>query len=70
MNGVGSEYYNRMKAQTAVRSLIRSLRGLGYEEAKAVEVVEDILEKARLHGLKTDCLWDALDRVAPIQGSK
>lgn len=66
MNTAGSEYYSRVKAETAVRSLIRSLRGLGYEEAKAIEVAEDILEKARLHGLKTECLWDALDRVYPL----
>lgn len=47
MNGVGSEYYNRVKAETAVRRLIRSLMGLGYPEPKAVEVAEGILERGK-----------------------
>lgn len=66
MNGVGSEYYTRVKAETAIRSLIRSLRGLGYLEVTAIVVAEDILENARTRGLKTEHLWDALDRVAPL----
>lgn len=70
MNGVGSEYYNRVKAETAVRRLIRSLMGLGYPEPKAVEVAEGILERAGQHGLKTEILWDALDVVAPIPQTK
>lgn len=70
MNGIGSEYYNRVKAETAVRALIRSLRGLGYDEPRAIEAAEIILEKAGSDGLKTEILWHALDRVAPIPKSK
>jgi Holliday junction resolvasome RuvABC DNA-binding subunit len=66
MNTAGSEYYNRVKAETAVRHLIRALMGLGYAEPQAVEAAESILERAGHDGLKTELLWHALDRVAPI----
>lgn len=70
MNTAGSDYYNRMKADTAVRHLIRALMGLGYTEPKAVEAAESALERAGHDGLKTELLWHALDRVAPLPENK
>lgn len=66
MNTAGSEYYSQVKARTAIRDLLRALRGIGYAEPQAVEVVECLLEEAGRDGLNTANLWRALERIAPI----
>lgn len=64
---VGGDYYQLLKAKSAVHKLINALMGIGYDQASAVEIVECLVEDAGKDGINTQYLWPALDDVAPIK---
>ncbi len=62
----GPDHNLHQKAASRVRQLIQAVRGLGYDEKSAIEIVECLVEDAGRDGIDTKHLWSALDAVAPI----
>jgi hypothetical protein len=61
------EHYLRVKAKRAVRSLVRAIITLGYDEATAAEIAGCTIEEAQKDGINTENLVWAVDRLYPIR---